>query len=251
MFVTDAADQAVILPLTVTTFVVLLAQRRWRVAAAWAATVPGVLGTLLVLKAIGYACGWLLPELGPNSLALRSPSGHVASAAMICGGIFALQAGRRRLSPLLMALTAAFTAAIIIGTTRIRLGAHSIPEVIAGAVIGGVGCMAFAWLGGRNLREQSGLPAAAAALAVLTLCHGLHLPAEAAIQSAEADILLRWVPACQPEHQERDQRDPNHHAHEGGLLQSFGKSHLRAERAYLGGPLTPDCRFHQEPVTDY
>lgn len=65
-FLTDFADQAVILPLAVVVTLVLWAQRRWRVAAAWLAAIFGVLGVVLILKVVCYACGWLLPILGPN-----------------------------------------------------------------------------------------------------------------------------------------------------------------------------------------
>ena len=198
-FVTDFADQAVILPEVAVVFLILLAQRRWRVAGAWMLAVPGVLGTLLLLKIAGYACGWLLPALDLDRLALRSPSGHVASAAVVCSGIVVLQAGRLRMGAISAALSAALAVAGVIGTTRVLLGAHSVSEVIVAAGIGGAGSMAFAWLSGRHLLEKSGLPIAAAAAAVLVLFHGCHLPAETVIQSAAAETLRQWVPACQPD----------------------------------------------------
>ena len=198
MFVTDFADQAVILPVVAVVFLILLAQRRWRVAGAWMLAVPGVLGTLLLLKIAGYACGWLLPALDPDRLALRSPSGHVASAAVVCSGVVALQAGRLRMGAISAAASAALAVAAVIGATRVLLGAHSISEVVVAAGVGGAGAVAFARLSGRHLLEKSGLPIAVAAAAVLILFHGSHLPAEAVIQSAAADTLRQWVPACRP-----------------------------------------------------
>ena len=198
MFVTDFADQAVILPVAAVVFLILLAQRRWRVAGAWMLAVPGVLGTLLVLKIACYACGWLLPVFDLNHLALRSPSGHVASAAVVSSGVVTLQTGRLRVGRLPAALVAALSVAAVIGATRILLGAHSVSEVIVAATIGGAGAVAFARLSGRHLREKSGLPIAAAAATVLVIFHGSHLPAEAVIQSAAATTLRQWVLACQP-----------------------------------------------------
>ncbi len=198
-FVTDFGDQAVILPLAVVVFLILLAQRRWRVAGAWMLVIPGVLGTLLVLKIACYACGWLLPALDLGQLALRSPSGHVASAAVVSSGIIALQAGRLRVWPISAALAVALAVAVIIGATRLLLGAHSMSEVVVAAIIGGAGAVAFARLSGRHLQEKSGLPIAAAAAIVLVIFHGSHLPAEAVIQSAAAATVRQWVPACQPD----------------------------------------------------
>ena len=199
MFVTDFADQAVILPVTAVVFLILLAQRRWRVAGAWMLAVPGVLGTLLVFKIACYACGWLLPAFDLDHFALRSPSGHVASAAVVGSGVVALQAGRLRVGALPVALVAALAVAAVIGATRILLSAHSVTEVIVAATIGAVGAVAFARLSGRHLQEKSGLPIAAAAAIVLAIFHGSHLPAEAVIQSAAATTLRQWVPACQPD----------------------------------------------------
>lgn len=198
-FVTDFADQAVILPLAAVVLLILLAQRRWHVAGAWMLAIPGVLGTLLVLKIACYACGWLLPALDLDQLALRSPSGHVASAAVVGSGIVALQAGRMRVGAASAALAAALAVAAVIGTTRLLLGAHSMSEVVVAATIGGAGAVAFARLSGRHLHEKSGLPIAAAAALVLVIFHGSHLPAEAVIQSAAAATLRQWVPACQPD----------------------------------------------------
>lgn len=197
-FVIDCADQAVILPMAAAVAVVLMSQRRWHVAAAWLLAVPGVLGTLLLLKIAGYACGWLFPALGPDQFALHSPSGHVGSGAVVCSGIITLQARRLWSNAAAAALIAALAAAAVIGATRVQLGAHSVSEVVVAAGIGGGGAVAFAWLGGRHLVERSGLPAAAAAVVVLILFHGRHLPAEAVIQSAAADTLRQWIAACQP-----------------------------------------------------
>ena len=178
--------------------VVLLAQRRWHVAFTWLLAISGVLGTVLLLKTAGYACGWLLPALGPGQLDLHSPSGHVASGAVVCSGIVMLQARRPGSDAALAALAVALAAAVIIGATRVLLGAHSLAEVIIGAGIGGIGAAAFGWLGGRRLAGKSGLPAAAAAAVVLVALHGHHLPAESVIQSAAAETLRQWVTACRP-----------------------------------------------------
>ena len=197
-FVTDFADQAVILPVVAVVFLILLAQRRWRVAGAWMLVVPGVLGTLLVLKVACFACGWLLPAFDLDQLALRSPSGHVASATVVSSGVFALQARRLRVGTIPAVLSATLAVAVIIGVTRVLLGAHSTSEVVVAAFVGGAGAVAFARLSGQHLLEKSGLPVAAAAAFMVVIFHGSHLPAEAIIQNAATETLRQWIPVCQP-----------------------------------------------------
>ena len=74
-FITDFADQAVVLPLAVCAGIFLRIAGWMRGALVWAAAVIGVLGTMLVLKLVFQACGHLLPF--PS---VHSPSGHTASA---------------------------------------------------------------------------------------------------------------------------------------------------------------------------
>lgn len=221
-FLTDFGDQAVILPLVSVVALVLWAQRRWRVAAAWLLAIPAVLGTVLVLKIACYACGWLVPALGPGGLALRSPSGHAASAAVAYGGLAALLAARTRLASRLglgvgpgraaavtpvsavsaRALTAALVTALgvaaLIGTTRVQLGAHSLSEVLLAAAVGVAGAVAFARLAGPHVAERSSLPVAAGALLVLVVFHGRHLPAESVIQATASETLRRLITVCAP-----------------------------------------------------
>lgn len=201
-FLTDFADQAVILPLVAAVALVLWIQRRWRVALSWLLVVPAVLGTMLALKIVGHACSWLWPALGPDQLALSSPSGHAASAAVVYGGIAALlmagvKAGAAPTARMAALLTA-FGIAALIGTTRVELGAHSLAEVVVAAAIGIAGAMAFARAAGREIAARSGVPVMAGVVVIIVLFHGRHLSAEAAIQNTAAEALRRWVTACEP-----------------------------------------------------
>ena len=160
--------------------------------------VSGVLGTLLVLKIVCYACGWLLPAFGPGELALQSPSGHVGSGAAVYGAAAALLAGAwpgRRAH--LIALSTAAIVAVVIGLTRLQLGAHSLSEVVLAAGIGTAGAVGFAVLAGHRLAQRSGVPPLACALLVVAVVHGHHLPAEAVIQNAASETLRRYVAVCQ------------------------------------------------------
>ena len=84
-FVTDFADQAVIVPLVLAVAAALLIAGWRRGALAWAVAVSGTLCTVLVAKVVVHSCiaAAQLPDL-------RSPSGHTASAAVVYGGLIAL-----------------------------------------------------------------------------------------------------------------------------------------------------------------
>lgn len=196
-FITDFADQAVILPVLAVVAIVLSFQRRWRVLGAWLCAGGAVLATIMVLKVACYSCAWLLPALGPDLGDLRSPSGHGASAAMAYGGLAALTVGSRA-PALWTALAAGLLATAIIGTTRVELGAHSVSEVVLGAVVGILGALAFVLLAGQRITAEPGGPVLLAAALAMLVMHGRHLPAEAVIQQTGVVLMRRLVPACDP-----------------------------------------------------
>lgn len=159
------------LPLAITVGAVLLAQGWRRGALGWGLAVCGTLATMLVLKLVGIACG-------PNML--RTPSGHTAAAAVICGGVAVIlgRGGRSR-----TVLLAAVPAAGIVGLSRWLTGIHTGPEVLLGGTIGIGGALIFARLAGAppaglRLRWIVG-----AAILVLVLFHGWKLPAESRIRT--------------------------------------------------------------------
>ena len=174
MFLTDFADEAVVLPLWLALGVVLALIGWRRGAAAWLGAVGGTLLVVAIAKLAGLACGpsWL-----------RSPSGHTAAAGVVCGGI-AVLAGLEGGAAMLVAASGA----ALIGATRLLLGAHSGAEVLVGAAAGLAGAWVLArWAGAR----PSGLRLrwlAVTAATVVVLFHGLMLPAEPRL--AEAG---RWL----------------------------------------------------------
>jgi membrane-associated phospholipid phosphatase len=167
-FITDFADQAVILPLVVVIAVALFLQWR-RGAIAWIIVVTLTFATMLVLKLGFLACSH-------NSL--RTPSGHVAAATVVAGGL-AMLLLRWRHSVLPLALLAA----IVVGISRITLGAHSLFEVTVGATVGLLGASALLWTAGPVPADLKIGRIAIVAMIVMTMMHGLRLPAEAHIQS--------------------------------------------------------------------
>ncbi len=177
-FLTDFADQAVILPLALVLGLVLLATGWRRGAFAWWIAVAATLGTMLILKLVCLACGWRAPELG-----LHSPSGHTASAALVYGGLLGLLIPSRSRIAARVAICAVL--ALMFGTTRLALGAHSVPEVLVGGAVGLAGALLMVALAGeRPLATRTwrlNLMIGAVVVVVGVALHGRHLAAERVI----------------------------------------------------------------------
>jgi membrane-associated phospholipid phosphatase len=185
-FITDFADQAVILPLVVAIAVTLLAQGWRRGAGAWAVAVAATFGTMVVLKMAFMACP---ASLGVSDL--HTPSGHVAAAAVVAGGLAALLLRRRH-----AALGVAVLAAAIISGTRLALGEHTPAEVAIGAGVGLLGAWTLLALAGPPPPGIGAGRISAVAVAVVVIFHGLHLPAEAHLRSTALRV-AHMLAVCQ------------------------------------------------------
>jgi membrane-associated phospholipid phosphatase len=184
-YLTDFADQAVILPLVLAVAIALAVLGWRRGALIWLLVVAGTFSATVAFKLMFLACS---PVFGP--LDVHSPSGHVAAATVVSGGLAAMFT-RRRVS----ILPAAVLAAIVIGVSRVVLGMHTLPEVIVGAMIGLVGAAALLRLAGPPPPRLRVAPLIAVVVVVATVFHGLHLPAEAAIRRT-AFSAAQFIPAC-------------------------------------------------------
>lgn len=185
-FITDFADQAVILPLALAVAIGLLAQGWWRGAGAWTLAVCATFGLMLVFKIAFLACTHVF---GPVDV--RTPSGHVAAATVVAGGLATLLLRRR-----MMVLPLAGLAAIVIGVSRLVLGVHSLPEVVIGALVGLVGAVGLLWLAGPVPPRLNARRIGLIAVVMMLVFHGLHLPAEAQI-SANAWRFAQMFGVCQ------------------------------------------------------
>ena len=170
-FVTDFADQAVILPLITVVTLFLAVITTPKSAAIWLFCAAATLGLAAVLK-IGFS-GCLFPSPIAD---LRSPSGHTASAVFFVGGLTVLLAERPWRVPL-APLFAGLAAGTLIAATRVLLGYHTRTEVLAGALAGllGLACLATIWRAG-PLPLKPVLLAVCAVTAIAL--HGIHLTAE-------------------------------------------------------------------------
>jgi hypothetical protein len=186
-FVTDFADQAVILPLILAVAAMLAVQGWRRGALVWLAVIGGTFLAVLGLKLTCLSC---MPVFGRWHV--YSPSGHTAAAAVVAGGL-ALMASRRPAA----ILPAALAAALVIGTTRVLLGLHTLPEVAIGGALGLIGAAALRRFAG-PVPPMRCLPVLGVAAAMAALLHGVHLPAERAIHQT-AFGLAWFIPACRPD----------------------------------------------------
>jgi membrane-associated phospholipid phosphatase len=180
-FLTDFADQAVILPVALAIGLALLAQDWWRGAFAWGVTIIGTFAVMLILKLLLIPCG---------GTAIHTPSGHVAAATVVTGGLAAMLRRRRGL-----VLPVALVAAIVIGASRLLLEAHTWPEVVVGALVGIAGAELMPRLAGETPPGIRLRPLLLIAVFVAFVFHGLHMPAEAEIHSA-AWRLARFFGVC-------------------------------------------------------
>jgi membrane-associated phospholipid phosphatase len=185
-FITDLADQAVILPLVLAIGVALLVHGWRRGAVAWAVAVVATFAAMLVLKLFFLACSHTL-----GTTDIHNPSGHVAAATVVTGGLATLLFRRRA-----TILPAAALAAIVIGISRIVLGVHSLPEVALGAAVGLAGASTLILLAGRPPPDLDVRRIAVIAVAIVVVFHGLHLPAEAHIR-ATAWRVAHILAVCQ------------------------------------------------------
>ena len=182
-FITDFADQAVILPLVVAIGIALLMQGWRRAAAAWTFAAIATFAAILALKLVFLAC--------PSTLSVRTPSGHVAAATFVTGGLAALLIRRHAI-----ALALALLAAVVIGLSRLALGVHSPAELAIGGIVGLAGVLALIRLAGPAPRALDARRIGLVAILVVAVFHGLHLPAEAHIRAtAQRTALLLGV--CQ------------------------------------------------------
>lgn len=181
-FITDFADLAVLLPLALCLGVGFAWQGWRRGALAWAASVLATLAAMLTLKLMFVGCAAALGGF--------SPSGHTAAGTVIYGGFIAIWLRRRGVAAALALLPSAGAAAALIGTSRIVVGAHSLPEVAVGAVVGAAGVVLLLRLAGMPLAGLRVGRLGVVVAVVMLLLHGLRLPVEPDIKA-----MAGWLPA--------------------------------------------------------
>jgi membrane-associated phospholipid phosphatase len=181
-FVSDFADQAVVLPAAVLIGFALLLAGWARGAVVWVSVIAATFAAVLILKLVFEACG---ARWGSS---IESPSGHTAAAAVFYGGVLSELFGRRARLPWSAALAVAVVVGLV-GFSRLVLGAHTPAEAALGGAVGLLGLSAMLVLAGPSPVSSRRLAAfALPALAVVVVLHGIRLPAEIVIRGAAINI---------------------------------------------------------------
>ncbi|MBN9561482.1 MAG: phosphatase PAP2 family protein [Alphaproteobacteria bacterium] len=180
-FLTDFADQAVLLPVAAGVAIVLVLLGWLRGAMAWTVAVCGTLAVMLGLKMLFTVCGPAVPEFD-----IRTPSGHVAAAAVIYGGLAALFGLRPAMTILL-----SIGVALLVAVSRVTLEAHTPSEAFVGGLVGCAGAATVAILAGPKPPGMRHAPLIAVPLLLVVLLHGVHLHAEPTIGRL-AHLLDTW-----------------------------------------------------------
>ena len=178
-FVTNFADQAVLIPSVIAVAIGFAAAGWHRGAFAWSGVLACTWASILLLKLACLLCGSLWTE------GLHSPSGHTAGAAAAAGGFFGLivrrEGGDRRWTILISA-----GVATAIGLSRLALHLHTGLDVLVAGVVGVAGAMVLVMLAGPPPPRLRLSPTLKTLAVVIVLLHGFHAPAEAAIQRIAA-----------------------------------------------------------------
>ncbi|HEV2674937.1 MAG TPA: phosphatase PAP2 family protein [Aliidongia sp.] len=166
--ITGFGDSAVMLPAAVAIALWLAAGGAWGATLAWLLAF-GAGATLVATTKIAFL-GW---GIGSAWLDFTGISGHTTLAtAVTLTAIHLLSRGLPRVYRLVL-MTAGLAGALAVGLSRLALEAHSISEVCAGLLIGGLVAGSFAAVSRRlpGPRLAPGVMVAALAAVCLTL-HG-------------------------------------------------------------------------------
>lgn len=174
-FVTDFADQAVLIPSAVAVAVGFAAAGWRRGALAWSGVLACTWVSILLLKLACLLFGSLRVE------GLHSPSGHTASAAAAVGGFLGLVV-RRRGGDWRWTLLISAGFATTVGLSRLALQVHTGLDVLVAGVVGVVGATALVTLAGPPPPRMRLSPIITALAVVILLLHGSEASAEAAIK---------------------------------------------------------------------
>lgn len=181
-FITNAGDQAVIIPIEAGVFLVFLLCRCWRMAMAWAVMIGAGSGLVLLLKLYLEACG------PGRHRVLYSPSGHTMAATMVYGGLLSLTRVRRS-----VLMGGALAIAVCEGWTRVALGYHTVTETIVGGMVGLVMVLGFRiWTEDFQKKFSPVVSVLALLLLVAIFVRGWHPDVEGHIQTISRLYFSKW-----------------------------------------------------------
>jgi membrane-associated phospholipid phosphatase len=182
--ITDLGNLAVVAPAAVLVWVWLAWHRGWRAAIRFQWPVATTFIVTVALKMVSREAGPSL--LGtPLELSTGAPSGHMAMATVVYGGV-ALMLLRRGLEPISLLMVLLVVATLTgVAVTRVSLHAHMPADVAAGLLIGGL-CAVWA---GRVAAVPAGETVRDAAQLVMLLVGIVLLMQLSGLRFDSADVL--------------------------------------------------------------
>lgn len=193
ILITDIGDSAVLGGATFAGIVYLLISGCRKGAAALALSFLGAAISIGLIKLLFIGCDGYWRNYNINS-----PSGHAALSVAVLGtyGLLIasqLRKGWWRLVPVMLFVALA----VIISITRVKLGVHSIMEVVIGILVGGgVLSVVRAFLSrGDNLPKFNAAAFSLSVILVAFILHGFRLPAEILIRFI-ASYIKSYVSLC-------------------------------------------------------
>lgn len=188
-FITNFADEAVLLPIAIIVGILLLVSRWQRGAIAWLGGVGATLAVIGVLKLLLLHCGQ-----SPGHGGLRSPSGHTAGSTVIYGTLLAGAVRRwagehwTLWQAAAATLGCALPVAVLFALTRLELEVHTIPDVLAGGAVGLCGAVLIGVSAGPSPKTVRWRWIGAACLVIVVLLHGTRMPMEIVIHAVAAQL---------------------------------------------------------------
>jgi undecaprenyl-diphosphatase len=181
--ITRFGDAVILLPASAALAGYLLLRGERRTALAWIVALGTGLALLVASKLFLMSCTGVPSRYD-------SPSGHTGFAAIFYGGAALIVSAGRPLWQQRLVLAGSALLVLAIGASRIRLGAHTYPEVAIGLAIGVAAFALFASLKGPDVERPplAWRPLALVFLAGLVLTWGRHLGAEERIRAVAARL---------------------------------------------------------------
>jgi membrane-associated phospholipid phosphatase len=194
----NLGHSAILFPAGLALFGFLMWSDRRDDALAFVAAIAVCLGSTLIAKLAFHAC-----ESGVPALGIESPSGHASFSTTFYGCVALLIASGRPPWQRTGICAGAALLVFLIGVSRVVVGAHTLPDVAVGFVIGAISILAFQALRGpsRPLAVPFGaiafgIPAGALLVAII-LSFARHWTPEPLIEAAGLRLNL-LLGVCQP-----------------------------------------------------
>lgn len=134
-------DGTVMIPAAAGIMIYLITGRAWRMAWWWCLLFTLDIGLVLTTK-IAFL-GW---GAGIRSLDFKALSGHAASATAVIPVIFYLLLQRSSFIARACGVLLGIVLGVLMGVLLVALNEHTVSEVTAGCLIGGIICLTFIWI---------------------------------------------------------------------------------------------------------